>query len=113
LSSNKNYSNKNFVPIVHEHLLVFRKNEIWAVPIKRTVTQTFDLRQFNNITWRDLVQGAVEFLGGRATLKDIYNLIEGSKKTLKNSHWKEKIRQTLQMADNFISVERGVWGLNY
>lgn len=112
VSGNKRYANNNFIPIVHEHLLVFKKNEVWAVQLKRTFTQTFDLRQFKNITWRDLVQGAIEWLGGQARLQEIYNVIEGSKKAQKNKYWKEKIRQTLQIHENFYPIERGVWGLN-
>lgn len=111
-SDNRIYSNNTFIPIVHEHLLVFKKNEVWAVELKRTITQTFDLRQFKNITWRDLIQGALEWLGGKAHLQEIYNVIEGSKKAEKNRYWKEKIRQTLQIHENFYSVERGVWALN-
>lgn len=113
LSSNKSYSNNNFIPIVHEHLLVFKKNEVWAVPIKRAVTQNFDLRQFSNITWRDLVQGAVEWLGGKGSLEEIYKVIDGSQRTKTNNNWKAKVRQTLQLADNFVNVERGVWSLAY
>jgi len=113
MSGNKNYARKNFIPIAHEHILVFKKNEVWAVQLKRTVTRTFDLRQFANITWRDLVQGAVEFLGGKATLSEIYEVIDGSKRTASNKNWKAKIRQTLQLTDNFINVERGVWCLAY
>lgn len=111
VSGKKQYASNSFIPINHEHLLVFKKNQVWAVPLKRTVTQTFDLRQFNKITWRDLIQGAVEWLGGKAQLQEIYNVIEGSKKANKNKHWKEKIRQTLQMHDNFVAVDRGVWSL--
>lgn len=113
LSSNKQYTSKGFIPIVHEHLLVFRKNQVWAVSIKRTLTQTFDLRQFKNITWRDLIQGALECLGGKANLNEIYGVVEGSNKTKNNNHWKEKIRQTLQVHDNFYSIKRGTWGLNH
>src|SRR5699024_6499509 len=57
MTKNKRYANRNFIPIEHEHLLVFRKNEVWTVQLKRTVSRTFDLRQFKHITWRDLVQG--------------------------------------------------------
>lgn len=110
MSDRKNYAGK-FIPIVHEHLLVFKKNHVWAVPIKMTKTNVFDLRNFENITWRDLIQGALEYLGGSAELASIYQVIEGSKKTIKNKHWKEKIRQTLQIHDNFNSVERGKWQL--
>lgn len=111
LSDNKQYSNNSFVPIAHEHLLVFKKNQVWMVQLKRTVTKHFDLRHFKNITWRDLIQGALEWLGGKAELTEIYKVIEGSKRTLKNSHWKDKIRQTLQMHENFSSSSRGVWEL--
>ena len=111
LSSNKRYTGKGFIPIVHEHLLVFRKNEVWAVSIKRTLTRTFDLRQFKNITWRDLIQGALEWLGGKANLNEIYSVVDGSKKIENNNYWKEKIRQTLQVHDNFYSIKRGNWGL--
>lgn len=111
-SDNKNYARKNFIPIVHEHLLVFRKNEVWKVKLKRTKTETFDLRQFKNITWRDLIQGALEWLGGKANLDQIYGVVKDSKKTINNNHWKAKVRQTLQLHDNFKSISRGVWGLN-
>jgi len=110
-SDNKRYVNNSFIPIVHEHLLVFVKNQVWAVSLKRTFTKSFDLRQFTNITWRDLIQGALEWLGGKATLQEIYEIIEGSKKANKNKHWKEKIRQTLQIHENFEAVDRGVWQL--
>ncbi len=113
LSDNKTYSNNNFISIVHEHLLVFKKDQVWMVQLKSTVTKYFDLRQFNNITWRDLIQGALEWLGGKAELAEIYKVIEGSKKTLKNNHWKDKIRQTLQLHDNFKSSSRGVWELKF
>lgn len=111
ISSNKAYSSNNFIPITHEHLLVFKKNQVWVVGLKNVINRTFDLRQFPNITWRDLVQGALDFLGGQATLEQIYQVIEGSKKTENNSHWKEKIRQTLQYHIQFAPVQRGVWQL--
>ncbi|WP_245001161.1 hypothetical protein [Caldalkalibacillus thermarum] len=105
------YSNTNFIPIVHEHLLIFRKNQVWAVRVKMVLSKKFDLRHFKNITWRDLVQGALEWLGGKACLPQIYKIIEGSKKARQNRHWKEKVRQTLQLYDDFVRLERGVWKL--
>lgn len=110
-SQRKNY-NGSFVSIAHEHLLIFKKNAIWKVPIKFTQTKEFDLRAFENLTWRDLIQGALEFLGGEADLSSIYEVIQDSKKTRKNKHWKDKIRQVLQIHDNFTVVKRGVWRLN-
>ncbi|HZH61499.1 MAG TPA: hypothetical protein VEY70_18410 [Metabacillus sp.] len=111
MSERKNYNGK-FIPIAHEHLLIFRKNQVWAVPIKMTGTKVFDLRAFEGMTWRDLIQGALEYLGGQSDLQSIYEVIQESKKAQKNRHWKEKVRQTLQLHENFISVERGIWKLN-
>lgn len=110
VSGRKQYNGK-FIPIAHEHLLVFKKNNIWQVPLKITKTLTFDLRKFDSMTWRDLIQGALEFLGGEAELQNIYELIAESKKAKINQHWKEKIRQTLQIHENFHSSQRGKWKL--
>ncbi|MGZ9869606.1 hypothetical protein ACU3L3_14400 [Priestia endophytica] len=110
ISGRKNYRG-TFVPINHEHLLIFRKNHIWNVPVKLTHTKEFNLKNFDNMTWRDLIQGALEHLGGHAQLKDIYSIVQDSKKAKKNQHWKEKVRQTLQIHDNFQSSSRGNWEL--
>lgn len=110
VSERKKYNGK-FIPIAHEHLLVFKKNQVWAVPIKFSYTKTFDLRQFENMTWRDLIQGALEWLSGQAELQAIYGVIKNSKKASKNHHWKEKVRQTLQVHQNFVPVARGIWSL--
>jgi len=109
-SENKEYKG-NIIKIAHEHLLIFKKNQVWGVPIKFTATKTFDLRAFENITWRDLIQGALEYLGGVAELTQIYEVLSDSKKAKKNPHFKEKIRQTLQIHQNFYSIARGKWAL--
>ncbi|CAI8919972.1 hypothetical protein [Priestia megaterium] len=110
MSGRKQYAG-NFVAINHEHLLIFKKNAIWNVPVKLTSTQMFNLKAFENMTWRDLIQGALEYLGGESNLGEIYSIIEDSKKARKNKHWKEKVRQTLQIHNNFNSIQRGVWRL--
>lgn len=111
VSGRKNYNGK-FISIAHEHLLVFKKNHVWHVPIKRTFTKTFDLRAFEGMTWRDLIQATLEHLGGEADLSSLYEVISDSKKAQNNPHFKEKIRQTLQLHQNFESVERGRWKLS-
>ncbi|MCY7969603.1 hypothetical protein MOB49_21460 [Bacillus haynesii] len=111
-SSRVQYTGSDFIPIVHEHILVFKKNHCWSLNIKMTSTTITNLKKFNNITWRDLIQMALESLGGAASLKDLYQIIEGTKKAAKNNHWKEKIRQTLQLHDNFKPISRGKWRLN-
>lgn len=81
------------------------------MPVKVTQTVTSDIRKRTIATWRDLVQGALQQLGGKARLSDIYELLKGTKKALKNVNWQAKVRQTLQINSNFTSVERGVWKL--
>lgn len=110
-SEKKKYHGK-FIPIEHEELLIFRKKSIWSVDVKITQTRTFNIKQFESATWRDLIQAALEYINKPANLQEIYNLISDSKKTKNNLHWKEKVRQTLQLHPNFHSVSRGTWGLN-
>lgn len=111
VSGRKQY-NGNFIPILHEHLLIFKKNQVWNVSVKVTKTYLQDLKTSLQPTWRDLVQAAVEELGGRASLKEIYQALEGAEKSKQNQHWKEKVRQVLQLHQNFYSQERGTWELN-
>ena len=104
VSDNKVYSNNNFIPIKHEHLLVFRKNRIWLFNKKTTNTIQINIMEVTNITWRDLIQATLEYLKNKATIDDIYNILEKSKKAENNNHVREKIRQTLNNNSNFKKV---------
>jgi hypothetical protein len=112
VSQRKKYANMNFVPIMHEHLLVFKKNDVWHVAVKITKTEKRNLLQSKLVTWRDLVQSALQSLGGKANLNDIYQVVAKADKTKANSNWEAKIRQTLQMGKEFASEARGVWKLS-
>lgn len=107
-SSNKTYRG-NFIPIYHEHILVFKKNHVWYVPIKYTKDFIRDLRSMANVTWKNLVQATIEHLGGEATLRAIYDVLEGCKKGENNSHVKEKIRQTLYQYETFRKSQSDKW----
>lgn len=110
VGNRKSYGGR-FIPTTHEHLLIFKKNEVWYMPVKVTRTIDSDIRTRTIATWRDLVQGALQQLGGRAKLADIYKVLQGTKKATRNANWQAKIRQTLQINKNFERVERGVWEL--
>lgn len=69
-----------------------------------------DIRDSKNVTWRDVVFAVMKKLGS-SSLETIYKEIEGHEKARANPHWKEKIRQVLQMYPDFISEKRGVWKL--
>jgi len=107
----KQYSSK-LIRIHHEHLLIFKKDQVWHIPITAVKKAFRDLRDSKLPTWRDLIQAAVEDLGGVATLNQLYSVLENSAKAKQNAHWQAKIRQTLQIYGEFRSIQRGVWGLN-
>lgn len=110
VSSRRDYGGR-FIPTSHEHLLVFRKNEIWSMPVKVTQLIKSDIRTRTIATWRDLVQGALQELGGKARLGEIYDVLKDTKKAKQNNNFEAKIRQTLQLNANFAPIERGVWKL--
>lgn len=57
-------------------------------------------------TWRGVVAIALQELGGRAHVSDIYERVAPRRPTA-NQWWREKVRQTLQR--NFASEGAGVW----
>lgn len=110
-TKSKTYSSNSFIPIEHEHLLIFKKNSIWDVAIKYTKDFVIDLRNLVNVTWKDLVFSCMEYLGGKARLEQIYECLKGSNKAKNNQFWKEKIRQTLQVYQDFENIDKGIWKL--
>lgn len=58
-------------------------------------------------TWRSAIFSALESLGGQASLPAIYDAISPERQT--STHWRPKIRQTLQR--NFQSLGNGRWAL--
>lgn len=101
----------SFIPIMNEHLLIFIKRSIWQVDIKYTKTFTRDLRQLQQVTWCNLVRAAVEQHGGRASLKELYETLDGAKKTVNNAHWREQIRAVVQRYPEFERIQSGVYAV--
>lgn len=110
VSDNKVYAN-SFIPIKHEHLLIFKKNKIWLYDTKTTVNGIEHIMNITAITWRDLIQATIEYLKNKATVEEIYNILIKSKKAKTNNHVREKIRQVLNNNNNFKKV-RDYWILN-
>lgn len=111
VSDSRTYSG-NFIPIVHEYLMICRKDSNLYYPVQMAFKRTVDVRDMICATWKDVVFEVVQDLGGEASLTDIYARVDGHRRTAKNPHWKEKVRQTLQLyPELFKSSTRGVWGL--
>lgn len=110
-SDNTQYNGK-FIPIVHEYLLLLRKDEPLCYQILQTRRCEADIRDMANATWRDIVADAMEDFHGTAELEQIYLKVGEHHRTSTRIYWKEKVRQTLQYHKNlFTSPKRGVWSL--
>jgi hypothetical protein len=105
LSDNRVYSG-NFVPIVHEYLILWKKSKKSLFAVSLDIAS--ELQKRVATTWRNAIRVALMKLG-KASLKDIYAEVEKVAAHLisKNQNWQAKIRQQLQI--HFTNVERGVW----
>lgn len=61
LSDSRNYGGR-FIPIVHEYVLLLRKETPLAVPLLITHRVEGDIRDMPGTTWRDIVAGVLEFV---------------------------------------------------
>lgn len=110
-SDNTEYSG-NFIPILHEYVLIVRKDNPLLIPIITTKKLELDIRDMHGATWRDIVAAVLENEGKSVPLSVLYEKTEPYKKARQNQWWKEKVRQTLQLyPDHFESTQRGMWQL--
>ena len=109
-SGRQSYSG-NFVPVVHEYLLVCRKDTDLIVPVSWGVSKEYDMRSFGDQSWRDLVYSVIQDNGGRMSLQELYDALKDSAKAKRNAHWQEKVRQTVQNIKNFVRTKRGCYAL--
>ena len=107
-SDRQTYSNRNFVPIVHEYLIVTKKENDLIIPVSFTVNQKIDLRDDIAASWRDVLLAVLKDKG-QMSLDEIYKSLWGRGKTKQNQFWQEKIRQTLQNNRYFTRTARGVY----
>lgn len=110
-SDNTQYSG-TFIPILHEYVLIVRKDSPTAIPVLMCTQKTMDIRDMPGATWRDVVAAVLEDCDGAVSLTYLYEQIEPHKKAQANKWWKEKIRQTLQCnPEHFNHDGRGLWSL--
>ena len=110
-SDRQNYSNQNFVPIIHEYLMVVRKDSGLIVPVSWGTSKEYDMRSFSDQSWRDLIYSVIEQNGGTMSLQELYDALKDSAKAKRNAHWQEKVRQTVQNIKSFVRTERGTYAL--
>lgn len=107
LSDGRQYSG-NFVPILHEYLLLWKKTSRSLVGVSFDIAS--ELQRRVATTWRNAIRIAMMKLG-QASLSEIYSEVEKVAGHLiaKNSNWQAKVRQQLQI--HYQNVQRGVWAV--
>lgn len=110
-SDNIQYSG-TFIPILHEYVMIVRKDESLIMPILCTHQVVNDIRDTKEATWKDVVAAVLEDCGTAVPLSYLYDQIQDHEKTKSNKWWKEKIRQTLQYNPScFVNTSKGMWQL--
>lgn len=110
-SDSQTYSNRNFVPIIHEYLMVVKKESSLIVPVAYGLHRTFDYLAHACGSWRDLIHDLIENKASEMSLEELYSKVEKCPKTKSNPHWKEKVRQVVQNERYFKRTARGSYAL--
>lgn len=111
-SSYRTPYNGRFVPITHENALLFRKTEPYRVRVVYTVERDLDMRE-RPLTWLQVVQAAVEALGGSAPVGAVYEEIarQFPARVARSPHWRAYVRKHLQLGPRFRRLERGLYAI--
>lgn len=114
VSDGRVYADKNFVPIVHEYIMVLKKIAPYLINFSLPQKYELDIRSSQTATWKDIIYAVLKKFGRSVSLNEIYQEVESYKKAKENLHWKEKVRQVLQQMQQsglVINVSRGIWSL--
>lgn len=111
--SDKTRYSGSFIPILHEYVMIVRKDNALLCPVLFLKKKQVDIRDIPGATWRDVVAAVLEQCDEAVPLTYLYEQIEPHQKAQKNRWWKDKIRQTLQCNPrHFLHTDRGMWKLN-
>lgn len=100
----------NFIPIIHEYLLILKRDNPFIETLKITNDIHFDIRDSKMATWKDVVMAVFEKHKRALSLNDLYQELDGHKKAKTNNHYKAKIRQIVQTPE-FVRISTGVYEL--
>jgi len=111
VSDRANYGSAKLIRIAHEYVLNFEKTAVIAGMLDATIAASRRLQDLSGATWRAVCHYALNKLGGRGSLDDIYRVIRQSveDRVRRRPNWEAKVRQTLQKCAEPIS--RGIWAL--
>lgn len=108
VSDRKSYGGGRLIRIEHEYVCVFRRDGMVFGMFDAALNTSSRLKMFSNCTWRAVVEYALEDLGGKASLEELYGFIEErAQDRIKSPFHREKIRQTVNTVA--VRLERGVY----
>ena len=111
VSDHRTYSG-SFIPIVHEYLLLLRKDSPLQYPLLMTYQMHGDIRNMPGATWRDILADAMESFQNAVCLEQIYDQVGSYQRAQHQQYWRDKVRQTLYCYPAiFTSPRRGMWML--
>lgn len=111
VSDRTQYSGR-FIPILHEYVMIVRKDGALQYPVLLTARKKADIRDMRCATWRDVIAEVLQQYGHAVSLVEIYQSVESHRKAQSNKFWKEKVRQTLhRYSDSFRQDGDGTWML--
>ena len=98
ISDGRTYAKKNFVPIVHENLVILQKpfEQTYYVGYVLPKTYQIDIRNSISATWRDVFRYVFYNKGGKMHYKQLADAVKGYKKSENNRNIEAKARQTLR-----------------
>lgn len=114
VSDGRTYAHKNFVPIVHEYIMVLKKMSPYLIEYSLPKEYSLDIRSSQLVTWKDVTYAVLNKIGRAASLDEIYQEVASHQKAKLNPHWKDKVRQVLQQmqkAGLAINPSRGIWAV--
>lgn len=110
VSNGRTYAAKNFVPLVHEYIMVLKKIAPYIINYQLPQAYEMDIRDsVKTATWKDVVASVCRKYNRPVSLTEIYSEIQGHKKCSTNENWQAKVRQTLQLYPIFSHVSEGKW----
>jgi len=111
--SERQVYNGRFIPIVHEYVMILRKDNPYIGTVKVTKEVAYDIRNSLKVSWKDVVASVFEAHGNKyLSLKFIYDELKEHDKAKNNNHVEAKIRQVLnRYKDIFKRIDKGVYAL--
>jgi hypothetical protein len=101
--------NSDYTRILHEHLLVFQKKELWNIPLKYVHNTNLEMKKLKRVSWQDLI---ITFLQQRNTGVKFEEIINFTR-TIANTDNLEEIEMMIgkELKSEIFIEQKGLWFL--